>query len=242
MKLSHKFLLPFVPILISLVFLFYYTLCIPNVPPLALVQDQIKESALSYKSVWDQGYLLNNEIIRKKIRDFEEGRVCQSLKTLDTKNRGYTEIIDRLLQQGFTCIVRPIMDNKKTIPPQYLKIGDKLTNNPYEQGVAYQEICQQMTQPECVIRIKRDGFPLNRRSNPHSTKAVLIDTEGDPGSYENEAFKIGWEGQALPKGPSRKFGLRKCPYGKNKDRCGQWVDAIMEETHPALKESSHSQN
>ena len=64
----------------------------------------------------------------------------------------------------------------------------------------------------------------------------MIDSQGDPGSYDNEAFKVGAGGQPLPKGPSKKFGLRKCPYQNKKILCEKWVDAVMDEAHPLLKE------
>jgi hypothetical protein len=235
-KVNYKFLILATAVFLSLSSTLYWSFIVIEPPLQELVHAQMHESGLSDKSVWNQGYLNQNEVIRKKIDEFEHGRLCKSLKELDTKNLSHGEITDSLLKQGFTCIVRPIMDKPNAAHPQYLKKNNTLADDPHEKGVVYQEICQQQSQPDCVIRIKRDGFPRNRRSMPHSTKAVLIDPRGDPGTYDNEAFKIGWEGQAIPKGPGQKFGLRKCPYKKSKELCEPWVDAIMEEAHPALKE------
>lgn len=236
MKVNHKLWILATAVLLSLSITLYKSVIDQELPIQALVQAQMHESGLSYKSVWNQGYLKQHEIIRNKLSAFEHGNLCGALKELNTKNLTHREITDSLLKQGFTCIVRPIIDKPNAVRPQYLKTDQTLTDDPHEKGEVYQEICQQQNQPECVIRIKRDGFPRNRRSNPHSTKTVLIDPTGDPGSYDNEAFKIGWAGQAIPKGPSQKFGLRKCPYKKHKELCEPWVDAIMEEAHPALKE------
>jgi len=200
-----------------------------------LVRKQLAASALSPQSVWNQKFLTQNPIIKDKIKRFEQGEICKNLKKLDNKHLAHHQILDRLKKEGFTCIVRPLTTTPSPNASGYLKIDNSITQNPRDKGVAHQEICLDRSQPECVIRIKRDGFPLNRRSTPHSSKAVLMDRTGDPGSYNNEAFKIGPQGQALPKGPSEKFGLGKCPYGKDKKSCNQWVDMIMEEAHPPLK-------
>jgi hypothetical protein len=192
-------------------------------PPQDLVAKQLAASALSPQSVWDQAFLAQDTIVREKIADFETGKLCKNLKELDTKNLTHQQISDALAKVGFTCVVRPLTIAPTGQPLDYLKIDNSITQNPKDKGVAHQEICQDRRQPECVIRIKRDGFPLNRRSAPHSSKAVLVDRNGDPGSYNNEAFKISAQGQSLPKGPSAEFGSR-------------WVGVIMEEAHPALKE------
>jgi len=197
---------------------------------------QLSISALSPDSVWDQEFLAQEPVMREKLVQFEKGELCKSLKELDNKKLTHQQMLGYLKEGGFACIERPLAANPSEHPLRYLKIDNTITQNLKDKGIAYQEICWDRRQPECAIRIKRDGFPLNRRSMPHSSKAVLRDGKGDPGSYQNEAFKVASHGQALPKGPSGKFGLRKCPYHKDKQSCDRWVDAIMEEAHPPLKE------
>lgn len=214
-----------------------YNFCfIRTLSPLELAHAQLLETALSSNSVWDQLFLNQNKIIKDKIVNLQNGRLCRNLKDLDTKNLTHRQISDKLKQFDYKCEVRPLAVNPRANKLSYLKIDRTTTNNPLDIGVAHQEVCRDQKQPECVIRIKRDGFPLNKRSQPHSTKAVLLDADGDPASYDNEAFKIGWAGQAIPKGPNHKFGLKKCPYRKYKERCESWVDAIMDEAHPTLIE------
>ncbi len=214
---------------------FYEPSPVTTIPVQELMRKQLAASALSRQSVWNESFLARNPIIKDKINRFEQGEICKNLKELDNKRLAHQQILGYLKKEGFTCIIRPLTTAPSPNGSGYLKIDNTITHNPKDKGVAHQEICQNRRQPECVIRIKRDGFPLNRRSTPHSSKAVLIDRTGDPGSYNNEAFKISSQGQALPKGPSGKFGLRKCPYGKDKKSCNQWVDMIMEEAHPPLK-------
>jgi hypothetical protein len=217
--------------------LFLYSFLAPLPPPQDLAQAQLNASALSSKSVWDQEYLNQNALIKEKISEFEKGTLCKALGKLDTKNLTHREISNQMKNLGYKCEVRPLAVNPKDAKITYLKVDQSITDNPHEVGVARQEVCYDQAQPECVIRIKRDGFPRNRRSAPHSTKAIMIDGKEDPGSYDNEAFKIGVEGQAIPKGPSEKVGLRKCPYHNDKGLCDQWMDFIMNEAHPMLKEA-----
>lgn len=204
--------------------------------PQELVIKQLTVSAMSPDSAWDTGYLANNPLIKKKIEQFENGTLCRSLKHLNTKALSHPEILKQLRALGYTCVVRPLSENPSAASLRYLKKDNTTTQDPNEKGVAHQEICQDQAQLACVIRIKRDGFPQNKRSAPHSSKALLMDEKGDPGSYDNEAFKIGGLGQPLPKGPSQKFGLKRCPYYEDKKSCDRWVDALMEEAHPSLKE------
>jgi hypothetical protein len=209
--------------------------------PQELVIKQLSVSAISSESAWDKGYLANNPPIKKKIEQVENGALCNSLKQLNTKALSHQEILKQLKTLGYTCVVRPLAENPLAASLRYLKTDNTTTQDPHERGVAHQEICQNHAQPACVIRLKRDGFPKNRRSAPHSSKAVLVDEKGDPGSYDNEAFKIGGRGQPLPKGPSAKFGLKECLYYKDKESCDSWVDALMDEAHPRLKDPVGSQ-
>jgi hypothetical protein len=204
--------------------------------PEELVAKQLTASVFSADSVWDQVFLAEKPAIREKLIQFEKGEGCKSLKQLDNKNLTHQQMRRYLKESGFKCIVRPLSVNPDAQPLRYLKVDSTVTQNAEEEGVARQEICWDVLQPVCVIRIKKDGFPLNRRSVPHSSKAVLIDEKGDPGNYAHEAFKVTAQGQALPKGPSGKFGLRKCPYYKDKKSCERWVDAVMDEAHPALSQ------
>lgn len=215
---------------------YYSQLSTVRLSPKELAVNRLNISALSSQSIWDQEFLEGNPIIKEKILKFEKGELCKNLKALDNKLMTHQEILAYLKGRGFKCIVRPISRNSSALPLTYLKTDNTITQDPKEEGVAHQEICQDQVQNECVIRIKRDGFPLNKRSAPHSSKAVLIDEKGDPGAYDNEAFKITAQGQPVPKGPSRKMGLKKCPDYKDKDSCLQWIDALMEEAHPLLKE------
>lgn len=248
MRLKSKRYLKFVgAIAFALGFLFYIQnqssqslsslLLSPSaLPPQELAIKQLATSPLSQESVWDQEFLAHEVVIKEKLALFEKGGLCKSLKTLDNKNLPHKQLISQLKELGFTCIERPLSLNSFESPLRYLKIDNTTTQNPNDKGVAYQEICQDLSQPECVIRIKRDGFPLNKRQAPHSSKAVLIDERGDPRDFNNEAFKITAYGRSLPKGPSDKAGLRKCPYHNDERSCNRWIDAIMEEAHPPLKE------
>jgi hypothetical protein len=234
MKINSKIMISVIGTIVAMSGLYLY---VSNpLSPQELIKKQLYASTLSPRSVWDQQFLDQNPLIMDKIVKFERGTLCNSLKKLNTKMLTHAQIKTQLNDLNYECVMRPMTVNPKASQLTYLKVDNTTTQNPGEQGVAMQEICYEKTRPECVIRIKRDGFPLNRRSNPHSTKAVLLDAQGDPGSYDNEAFKVGVGGQPIPKGPSVTFGLKKCPYEGDEDLCRQWVDLIMDEAHPVLRE------
>lgn len=233
MKFSTKTYIVLSAITLFFIFnLYEKTLFLPF--PQELATTQIITDPFSPQSLWDPKFLETHQAIKEKIVKFEKGNLCNILRQLDNKNLTYKQISTQLKSLGFSCIVRPLAVDPSAKTLRYLKINNTTTQNPAEKGVAYQEIYQHPLQPECVVRIKKDGFPLAKRSLPHSTKSILVDTTKDPGSFENEAFKVSSQGHPLPKGPSENLGLKKCPYGQNR-KCNQWVDAIMDEAHPLLK-------
>lgn len=241
MKFKSKIVYSLIAIFVVLGSYYVYPFFFSQPAPQDLVKAQLVESALSSQSVWSQKFLDRNPLIKDKIDQFEKSTLCSSLKKLDNKTLTHTQIKTEMKNLGYVCVVRPMTVNPKAPILKYLKVDKTTTENPEESGVVNQEICYERAQPECVIRIKRDGFPLNRRPSPHSSKAVMLDPQGDPGSFDNEAFKVGGGGQAIPKGPKGEFGLQKCPYKrstgkKDKDLCAQWVDLIMEQAHPLLRE------
>lgn len=240
MKFNSKIIISFIGTLVAVSGLYFY---FSNpLSPQELIKRQLSAPILSSHSVWSQEFLDRNFVIRDKIVKFEKRTLCNSLKKLDTEALTHTQIKTQLKNLNYVCVTRPLTVNPKAPLLKYLKVDKTTTENPEEQGVALQEICCEKAHPECVIRIKRDGFPLNRRSNPHSTKAVLLDAQEDPASYDNEAFKVGFGGQPIPKGPSMKFGLKNCPYKKDGDLCRQWADLIMEQAHPTLREPMRTQD
>jgi hypothetical protein len=246
MKSKTKIGISAIVVFIAATSLYIYPIFLSQPVPSVLVKEQLLASALSPQSIWSQKFLDRTPLVKSKIIQFEAGTICQNLKTLNTKLLTHEQISNELKNRGYICVSRPLSVNPKAPIKKYLKIDKTTTENPEESGVAYQEVCYDAAQRECVIRIKRDGFPLNRRSNPHSSKAVLLDAEADPASYENEAFKIGGDGQAIPKGP-HKFGLKKCPYKISQNQnytalCEEWVDLIMEQAHPTLREPKRTQN
>lgn len=221
--------------------LFYHTSFVSHLffpiysSPQEYVKKQLLVSAVFAQSVWDQNFLNQHPIIKERILSFEKGDLCKDLKDLDTENLSHIDLQAQLKKRGFSCVLRPLVANPFDAQPSYLKIDQTITFNPNEEGIAYQEICNKLQEPICVIRFKRDGFPLHRRLQPHSTKAVLLDGTKDGVIYANEAFKITAHGRAVPKGPHRKHGLKKCPYYQ-RIHCHQWVDEVMTHAHPTLKD------
>lgn len=196
-------------------------------------QRALSVSALSEESVWDQNFLQSNPHIQKKVTAFEADQLCVILKTLDTKNKPYTELTRALTQAGFEVKIQPLLLNVSSTetPHFYLKKDGNVTHDLNDPLVVSQEI---YTNDEgCVLRIKKDGFPKNVRSEPHSTKAVLINKNREA-TYENEAFKVTWDGKAVPKGPKAVFGLKLLKNEKLNLKEEEFVDYIMGEAHPAL--------
>jgi hypothetical protein len=195
----------------------------------------LKAPILSKESVWDHEYLEENQIIKTKLQAFENGKICQSLRTLDTKEKSHQEIAEILSHEGYTYQKLPfLVDPLETHKPSYYLKNGSITQNIHHPDIVSQEIFS--NSEGCVVRIKIEGFPHGIRSKPHSIKAVLIDPEKGA-TYENEAFKITWDGKAVPKGPLHVYGLKSGLSLEDHKRRTQseYVNYIMQEAHPVLK-------
>ena len=204
-----------------------------NLSPTGLVNLQLTQAALE-NGIWSKEYLDKHPLIKRKLIEFEQDKLCQELKWIDNAHLTHTELSLLASASGLKRIVKPMYAKAGEVPLRYLKKNGETTLDTQEKGLVYQEIWYNAE--GCVLRIKNDGFPNARRPIPHSTKAVLINMAADPGSNENEAFKVTSTGQAVPKGPTQDSGLASCPYQGHKEYyCAEWVDAIMGSSHPTLK-------
>lgn len=201
--------------------------------PEVWIEQRLLEPA-NQNGIWDPQFLSQNSQIAKMLDQFQKGSLCSDLKTLDNQRLTHAQITHTLKKSGYKCYKKPLTVDSNGSRSLFLKVNGIETPNSGEDGVAWQEVCVQPRQG-CVVRLKMDGFPRSKRSGPHSTKAVLLDKNGDPSRYENEAFKITFQGVPVPKGPEARFGLSACPYYQS-SHCKRWVNAIMAAAHPDLKE------
>jgi len=205
----------------------------PPLEPEDWVHKKLAQQTLD-NGIWNLEFLSQHPEIAGKVEQFQKGQLCSRLKTLDNLALTHGQISQTLTQSGYTCFSKPLAVNPNAHPLKFLKKDGTESSNPHEQGVAWQEVCIEKKEG-CVVRLKIDGFPGSKRPQPHSTKAVVLDAQGDLRSYANEAFKVTNRGFPVPKGPASRFGLAPCPY-PDKNRCARWVDAIMAAAHPDLKD------
>ncbi len=140
-----------------------------------------------HNKIWDKTYLKNNPKIFYLLIRFENQHLCRELKKIDTRVLSYQEIIKKLQSTGYVCFKKPLAVSPYPQDKRFLRKNGSITYDSKEKDVAHQEVCV-LKKEGCVVRLKKDGFPSNIRSQPHSTKAILLDPNGDPSSYNNEAF------------------------------------------------------
>ncbi|WP_032112472.1 hypothetical protein [Candidatus Paracaedibacter symbiosus] len=203
-----------------------------NMTAKELAQEQLSKPYLC-GGIWDKNFLHKHPEISNKLTQYKEGRLCKSLKDVDTGNLTHQQLSTRLKELGYFCYKKPLSVNSKATPLRYLKKDGGDTANLNELDVVWQEICVEI-KDGCVVRIKMDGYPRSKRPAPHSTKAILLNRAQDPSNYDNEAFKVTSTGIPVPKGPDASFGLSPCPY-ENGKACEAWISEIMAAAHPYLK-------
>ena len=197
--------------------------------------DALQQDSFSKHSVWDLSVLQRNIPLHQTLQKFKEGKVGVYLKTLDTKNTSYETLRTDLLKNGFALKSFPLMGKKqkrsnadslgKKKRERYIRQDGTRTHDRSDPFLAIQEI---YVHPEgSMVRIKPHGEPGGKRPQPHVIKAVLFDPAKGTG-YNNEAFKITWNGKAVPKGPNVDFGLKLKP---SPDENQGWIELIMQESH-----------
>lgn len=204
----------------------------------------LQEDPFSAASVWDLSLLQRNPALTQKLKSFLEGKVGAYLRTLDTKNTTYQAIREELLQKGFVLTDVPLMAKRvrhkaggRKVEIQggrYILQNGSQTHDRNDPFLAVQEM---YVHPDgSLVRIKVQGEPGGKRPQPHIIKAVLFDPAKGTG-YNNEAFKITWNGKAVPKGPNKEFGFKTTPSAQSsEDEVQGWTDAIMQEAHCDLKQ------
>jgi hypothetical protein len=137
------------------------------------------------KSLWDQDVLKKNPQLQKTLDDFVAGKQGQSVRNLNLEGKTADQMRQELLDKGFEH------------HPERLASGVPHDIYTHRDGG--------------MVRIKPEGDPASpHRSQPHVSKSVLYDPDKGTG-YENEAFKVANEGQAVPKSPSSGAGMNENP-------------------------------
>lgn len=187
-----------------------------------------------HNAIWNKTHFKHNPKVFHLLIRFENQQLCPDLKRIDTRNLTYQETMQKFQDKGYTCYRKPLTVSPDPNDKRYLKKDGSVTELVNEKGIAEQQICVS-EKKDCVIRIKMDGFPNNIRSQPHSTKAVLLDSKNDPSLFDNEAFKVTYDGKPVPKAPGQDFGLAPCPFKNDEKKCTVWINKIMDVVHPNLK-------
>lgn len=214
-------------VIVAAVSLFYKdSLVFPEKNP---SKAELITHSLYDSTYWDKDYLDQHHKTVKLAEEFYSGKLCPVLKTIALNSLSHSEIIKKLLGNGYKFIKSPLRRTPNKDDKTYLRLDDVISNDPDDPLNAYQET---LWKDNCMVRIKPVGFPHYKRNYPHFTVAILSNT-GDP-SYDSEIGKITGDGQLIPKSPYKEFGMAACPY-HDKKLCSKWIDEIMEKAHHTLK-------
>ena len=198
-------------------------------------------------SVWDQSYLQDNPHIVEAIRDFQRGKIAQTLKKINLDGKTVDELHKDLLGLGFVWYTAPLRASFKK--HTYWLMGGRTSKDPHHKDVVKSHLY--IHKDGSLVRLKSAGVPDIRGKHPrraaHAVKVVLLNIEpnlckGDAchydTSYQNEAFKVTNDNQPVPKAPGQKFGL-KLPMGEltavGERRARVIKNVVMNLAHTNLK-------
>src|SRR5262249_21967657 len=139
---------------------------------------------------------------------------------------------EELLAKGFEHQREPLAAGKDPATGQqlYKKMDGTRTTNPNDPDIVPHDI---YTHPDGgMVRIKPEGDPgPGIRPEPHASKSVLFDSKKGTG-FDNEAFKVTNDGNAVPKSPNKDAGMKQAPPGSSGNFENQgFKDTVMTQAH-----------
>ncbi len=161
-------------------------------------------------SLWDPSHLDGNPKLKQAINEFNAGKRGQSLKKI-TVHTTKEQLHKQLLNLDFVWSEVPLTAGKK----RYWTITGGKTKDKNAKNLVMMQIY--VHQDGSMVRIKSLGVPDKSGQYPQRLPQILLGVLLDISpqspndfdtSYENEAFKVTVEGNAVPKSPSPKFGIK----------------------------------
>ncbi|MEB3284745.1 MAG: hypothetical protein VKN33_05620 [Candidatus Sericytochromatia bacterium] len=154
------------------------------------------------------------------IRSFAQGTLGQSVKGMDLRHRTAEQVRHELTRRGFSRemgVIKDVRTGRPVINPQ--------TGRPIPMEVWTHR-------DGGMVRIKPEGDPLSRhRPAPHLSVSVLYPPGASGHDFNNEAFKVDFAGNPLPKWASdaRNPFPAATPAGK------RFLDDLAARTHINLR-------
>lgn len=159
-----------------------------GVPARALVDQNLGFAELVAKNpglIWSTQMTPRTE---QALKAFAHGTLGGSVKGLDLRNRTAAEVRQELTRRGFISEMGVITDVRTGKPVVNPKTGKPVPMEIWTH------------RDGGMVRIKPDGDPTSRhRPAPHLSVSVLYPPGASGHDFNNEAFKVDFAGNALPK-------------------------------------------
>ncbi len=185
-------------------------------------------------SLWDSSFLKNNFKLNNALQEFNKGLRGQSLRKINVKVTK-EKLHKQLLDLGFIWKEVPLTAGKN----RYWTLSGHKTIDKTDPNLVMMQIY--VHADGSMVRIKSHGIPDKTGQYPQRFPqillAVLLDispksVQDFDTSYENEGFKVTLEGNAVPKSPSPKFGIKIPDYpGFSKFELKKVPDILMGMVH-----------
>jgi len=156
--------------------------------------------------------------LKEALASFKMGKLGQSVKDLDLRNMTAGQVRLELMRRGFksemSCIKnvatgQPLLVNGKKIPME-------IWSNP-DGG---------------MVRIKPDGDVTNRfRPQAHLSISVKYPPDASGNDFNDEAFKVDYKGNAMPKWPKDANN----PFPADTPAGKKFLDDLADDTHTNLR-------
>lgn len=191
-----------------------------SVPARALADQNLGFAELVARN---PGLIWNTQLTprtEQAIKAFAAGTLGGSVKQLDLRNRTAAEVRTELTRRGFVQEMAHITD---------VRTGKPVVNPTTGKAVPMEIWTHR---DGGMVRIKPEGDPTSRhRPAPHLSIAVLYPPGASGHDFNNEAFKVDFAGNALPKWASdaRNPFPAASPAGK------RFLDDLAGRTHANLR-------
>jgi hypothetical protein len=194
----------------------------------------------SSEGIWDASYLNGGSDGARKLKTtierYENREIGGSARDFDVANKTAETIDKEALSKGFSKTEEALPSIQKDGSKVYYRKDKSIAPNSSDPGLARQIFYA--NRDGGLIRVKPDGdyAPEAKRPQPHVSRSIRFDANGGI-DWPNEAFKLGPQGQPLPKSPSldgpeiSEKLKSKIPEKLKKDA----GDAVADETHVDLR-------
>jgi hypothetical protein len=191
-----------------------------GVPARALADQNLGFAELVARN---PGMIWNTQLTprtEQAIKAFAAGTLGASVKGLDLRNRTAAEVQTELTRRGFVRELSHIRDVRTGQPVLNPKTGKPVPMEIWTH------------RDGGMVRIKPEGDPTSRhRPLPHLSVAVLYPPGASGHDFNNEAFKVDFAGNALPKWAAD----ARNPYPAASPAGKRFLDDLAGRTHVNLR-------